>query len=64
MTPKQFSTTLTRLGFTQSSFARHVDLSDRQIRNWLAGVYPVPKQTVLLLELMLKAQSMTKDLPS
>ena len=62
MTPKQFTTALTRLGFTQSSFARHVGLSDRQIRNWLTGVHPIPTQTVLLLNLMLKVQAMAKDI--
>lgn len=57
MNAKQFSTALTRLGFTQSSFARQINISDRMVRNWVSGSFPVPTQTAMLLNLMLKTNT-------
>lgn len=64
MTAKQFSAALTQLGFNRTTFADLIDVTPRMVRNWANGHFPVPKQTALLVELMLKAQSMTEDLPS
>ena len=62
MNAKQFQIALDRLGFTQSSFARTIDISDRMVRRWAAGEWPVPTQTAMLLNLMLKTESTAEDL--
>jgi DNA-binding transcriptional regulator YiaG len=62
MTAKQFSAALTRLGFTQSSFARAIGVTDRGVRKWISGELPVPRQTVVLVNLMLKTNFSAKDL--
>lgn len=57
MTGKQLSRALTLLGFNQSSFARAIDVSPRMVRNWIAGDFPVPTQTAMLVKLMLKTDT-------
>lgn len=57
MTAKQLSTALTRLGFNQTSFAALIGVSSRMVRNWVAGEWPVPTQTALLVNLMLKTDT-------
>jgi DNA-binding transcriptional regulator YiaG len=61
MSAKQFSQNLTKLGFTQSSFARAIGVTDRMVRNWVSGAYPVPLQTALLVNLMIVVNTSAED---
>jgi DNA-binding transcriptional regulator YiaG len=46
----------------QSAFARLIDVSDRTVRSWISGLYPVPRITALLVTLMLKHKTKPEDL--
>jgi DNA-binding transcriptional regulator YiaG len=49
MTPDEFRTGLKTLGFSLRAFASQVDVSERQVQRWAAGVQPVPRLVALLL---------------
>jgi DNA-binding transcriptional regulator YiaG len=54
MNVNQFNAALERLGLTQVRFAALIGKSDRAVRNWAGGRWPVPVETALLLKLMLE----------
>jgi DNA-binding transcriptional regulator YiaG len=64
MTANQFNKALDRLGYSQSSLARQIGKSDRMVRNWAAGKWPVPTEIALLLNLMLDTKSSIDQLRS
>jgi DNA-binding transcriptional regulator YiaG len=64
MTPAEFTAALDRLGFNQSSLARQLKVSDRMVRFWVAGAYPVPETVSLLLRLMLATNTSAARLPA
>jgi plasmid maintenance system antidote protein VapI len=64
MTPKQFSTALTRLGLTQQGFARLIRRNERTIRDWISGRRDVPVEIALLVNLMLDTKTDAEDLRS
>ena len=73
MTANQFNKALKTLGFVnpeftlsmgQSEFARAIGVSDRNVRRWAAGQWPVPVVVSLLLKTMLKHNLTSKDLPA
>lgn len=43
MTGAQLKRALKRVGLTQRVFARAIDISERQVRRWVAGDSPVPR---------------------
>jgi DNA-binding transcriptional regulator YiaG len=57
MTAAEFKAALEHLGFNQSSLARRLQVSDRNVRRWAAGEYPVPAPIALLLQLMIKTKT-------
>jgi DNA-binding transcriptional regulator YiaG len=62
MTAFELRIAIDALGLTQSSLARTLEVSRRQVVNWAAGTYPVPVTVALLLNLMLTTGSTAKDL--
>jgi hypothetical protein len=62
MTAGEFLLALNRCGFTQVAFARQFGLSDRQIRRWANGEWPVPPYISALLQLMVKHKTKPEDL--
>ena len=62
MTALELRIAIDALGLTQSSLARTLEVSRRQVVHWAAGTYPVPTPIALLLNLMLTTGSTVKDL--
>jgi DNA-binding transcriptional regulator YiaG len=62
MTALELRIAIDALGLTQSSLARTLEVSRRQVVHWAAGTYPVPVTVALLLNLMLTTGSTPKDL--
>ena len=62
MTGAEFWVKLQELGFSQVGFARTVDVSDRSVRAWIAGTYPVPRLVAMLVNLRLKSKCAEADL--
>jgi DNA-binding transcriptional regulator YiaG len=62
MTGAQMQTALDRIGFSQVGFARTIGVGDRTVRGWIADSYPVPRVVAMLLNLMIKTQSVETDL--
>jgi DNA-binding transcriptional regulator YiaG len=51
MTTKQFTIALRDLGLSQVAFAKVIGLSDRTVRNYIAGQHAIPGPVVKLLHL-------------
>lgn len=54
MTPEQFKQACQALGLTESKLAKAIGLSDRTIRRYKSGEWPVNEQTKIILGYMLK----------
>ena len=50
MTPAALSTTLRHIGWSSVTLARHAGVSERLVRYWISGRYPVPPDVALGLE--------------
>ena len=61
-TGEQLWSRLQKLGFTQVGFARAINISDRTVRAWIGGRYPVPTLIAMFVNLMLKTKSTAEDL--
>jgi DNA-binding transcriptional regulator YiaG len=55
-------TKLQKIGFSQVGFARDLKISDRTVRKWINGTFPVPTTIAILVNLMLKTKSTPEDL--
>jgi DNA-binding transcriptional regulator YiaG len=64
MTWLQFNLALDQLGFSQVGFAKKINKTDRQVRNWAAGRWPVPTEIAMLLNLMIRTGTRPEDLRS
>lgn len=62
MSGAQFGQRLTKLGFTQSGFARTIDVNDRTVRGWISERYPVPRVVAQLLNLMIETEASVENL--
>jgi DNA-binding transcriptional regulator YiaG len=62
MTGDEFWSKLQKLGFSQQGFARTVKISDRTVRAWIRGRYPVPMLAAMFVNLMLKTKTTEADL--
>lgn len=65
MTGEAFKAAIEKLYGTpvcQSEFARRIDVSDRTVRSWINGLYPVPRMVAQLVNLMLKTKTAPEDL--
>jgi DNA-binding transcriptional regulator YiaG len=62
MSGAQMQAALDATGFSQVGFARTIKVSDRTVRGWIAGNWPVPRVVAMLLNLMIKTQSTKEDL--
>jgi DNA-binding transcriptional regulator YiaG len=62
MTGAQMQIALDKIGLSQVGFAKTIAKSDRTVRHWIAGSYPVPREIAMLLNLMIKTQSTEEDL--
>jgi DNA-binding transcriptional regulator YiaG len=62
MTGEQFYRILTKLGFSQSSFSRAIQVNDRTVRSWVSGQFAVPTVVAMLLNLMVDTKSTAEDL--
>lgn len=62
MTGKQFEAALKKLDLDNHSFADLVQHSDRSVRRWAGGLWPVPASVAYLLNLMLDTKSSVDDL--
>lgn len=62
MTGAELWAKLQKLEFSQQGFARTIDVGDRTVRSWIAGLYPVPRVVAMLVNLMLKTKSTADDL--
>lgn len=52
MTPADFRSCLQRLGLSQTGASRVLGVSDRAVRQWIAGDRSVPEPVAKLLRLM------------
>ena len=62
MEGQDFWMRLQKLGFSQQGFARTINVSDRTVRAWIGGRYPVPTLVAMFVNLMLKTKSTAEDL--
>jgi DNA-binding transcriptional regulator YiaG len=62
MNGTQMQAALDSVGFSQVGFAKTINISDRTVRGWIAGNWPVPRVVAMLLNLMIKTQSTETDL--
>lgn len=62
MTANQFNAALKKLGLLQRDLAALLDTTDRSVRRWSSGQWPVPAPVGLLLNLMLTTNSSVEDL--
>jgi DNA-binding transcriptional regulator YiaG len=62
MNGAQMQAALDATGFSQVGFAKTIKVSDRTVRGWIAGNWPVPRVVAMLLNLMIKTNSTEKDL--
>jgi DNA-binding transcriptional regulator YiaG len=52
MTADELRETLHRFDISQAGFARAIGVSNRMVRYWIAGKYPIPRRTVAVIEIM------------
>ena len=62
MTSKQFVAALLKIGANQSSFARALGITNRNVRRWASGETKVPSVTSALLKLAIKHGDKLEDL--
>ena len=62
MTCNKFNAALKQLGYSQSGLARQLQISDRMVRHWAAGKWPVPAVYAALLNLMIDTKTKPEDL--
>jgi DNA-binding transcriptional regulator YiaG len=62
MSGEEFWGKLQKIGFSQMGFSRAIKVSDRSVRAWIGGRYPVPTPIAMLVNLMLKTKSSPEDL--
>ena len=62
MTGKQYGAAIARLGLSQRSAAKFLQVSERTSRYWIADARPVPHAVKLLLNLMIAKEIKPEDL--
>lgn len=62
MTANEFRLSLSTLHITQSAFARWIKVTDRTVRTWIKGQYPVPMTVSYLLALMKETDRKPEDI--
>jgi DNA-binding transcriptional regulator YiaG len=62
MTGEQFDKALIKLGFSQSSFSRTIQVNDRTVRSWVSGQFAVPTVVAMLVNLMADTKSTAENL--
>jgi DNA-binding transcriptional regulator YiaG len=58
MTADELRETLHRFDISQASFARAIGVSNRMVRYWISGRYPIPQRTVAVIEIMAELNEM------
>ena len=58
MTANELRDTLRKFDISQAGFARAIGVSDRIVRYWIAGKYPIPRRTVAVIEIMAELNKM------
>ena len=58
MTADELREILRRLDISQAGFARAIGVSNRMVRYWIAGKYPIPRRTVAVIEIMAELNEM------
>jgi DNA-binding transcriptional regulator YiaG len=62
MSGEELWTKLQKLGFSQMGFARTIKVSDRTVRKWIGGMFPVPTVVAMLVNLMITTETSEGDL--
>jgi DNA-binding transcriptional regulator YiaG len=62
MSGEQLDKAITKLGFSQSSFSRTIQVNDRTVRSWISGQYPVPTVVAMLVNLMIETEATVENL--
>jgi DNA-binding transcriptional regulator YiaG len=58
VTADELRETLHRFDISQAGFARAIGVSNRMVRYWIAGKYPIPRRTVAVIEIMAELNEM------
>ena len=58
MTAAEFRQALTDLDMSQAGFARATGVSNRMVRYWLSGEYPIPRRTTAIIDVMLELRQL------
>jgi DNA-binding transcriptional regulator YiaG len=58
MTSDELRETLRRFDISQAGFARAIGVSNRMVRYWIAGKYPIPRRTIAVIEIMAELNEM------
>jgi DNA-binding transcriptional regulator YiaG len=61
MTADEFRETLHKFDISQAGFARAIGVSDRIVRYWISGRYPIPRRTVAVIEIMAELNDMRTE---
>lgn len=61
MTPLQYRAAIKALGLSQERAGVWLGISPRQSQSYALGEYPVPKQTAMLLRLMIRLKLNPED---
>jgi transcriptional regulator with XRE-family HTH domain len=62
MTANQLKAAMAKLDLTQIALANLLEQSDRNVRRWMKGQWPIPVTVAMLLYLMLDTQTAPDDL--
>ena len=58
MTADELREILHKFDISQAGFARAIGVSNRMVRYWIAGKYPIPRRTVAVIEIMAELNEM------
>lgn len=63
MTSDQFKRRIGHLGFSQSGFARYVEVTSRTVRRWATGEQDIPGWVGVMLGLLKERQGRARNRP-